>query len=77
MFYHSTDKEINFQKYYMFNFVRTGFILSCELVRNMMELSSTRFFFCSIAVLHTRISSAILVAENGFLSPNESALLSH
>lgn len=71
MFYHSSDEEINFQKYYMFNFVRTGFILSRELVRNMMELSSTRVFCCSIAVLHTHISSANLVAENGFLSPNK------
>lgn len=46
LFYHSTDKELNFLKYYIFSFVRTRFILSCELVRNMMELSSTRFFCC-------------------------------
>lgn len=28
LFYHSTDKELNFLKYHLFNFVRTGLILS-------------------------------------------------
>lgn len=28
LFYHSTEKELNFLKYYIFNFVRTGLILS-------------------------------------------------
>lgn len=27
LFYHSTDKELNFLKYHIFNFVRTGLIL--------------------------------------------------
>lgn len=28
LFYHSTDKELNFVKYHIFNFVRTRLILS-------------------------------------------------
>lgn len=41
-------------KYYTFNFVRTGLILSCDLVKNMMELSSTRFLlqFCFATPSH-------------------------
>lgn len=76
LFYHSTDKELNFLKYYIFNFVSpVAYSFTSFYVRNTMELSSTSFFgavfLCHILI----ISRAILVAENGFLTPNKSALL--
>lgn len=74
LFYHSTEKELNFLKYYIFNFVRTGLILSF-FVRNTMELSSASFFVAVFLCHILIISRAILVAENGFLTPNKSALL--